>query len=647
MNLIAIDTETHLLKPEAKIRSERQVPDMVCLTWSTPEENGLIEWHDPEITHKLMTAIGDRTVVFHNAKFDLAVLHKLDWNLGEELRDLVDRGRVLDTMVLYALRYPLKDKSKSLAAIVKHLFHRTLDKGAVRTSFRRGTPLSLAQRTYAIQDTVWTLTVAEHLLSMPYGALARQEQEFLVEAQPDYNGLPPDVLYSSAAAYLAWDLAPVGMQVNHDFVKKQYDKLHSEQLQLCKELFNCGLMRVKRADKVVAERCPDQTTCGTAWEIYDDDPLILRATRGSVAKGYTVMQVPGEWALNTAPVRKRFRAVADRLKLEVPTTPTGEMSLAYDFWREYEEALDDHLKLYLKLTKVRKYLSSFVGTLHHQRPERAYPNYAIPGAETGRWACFRPNMQQMPKVLRPMYGGDTVGADFRSLECFTLAQAMKSLGIVGPMMQVLSEEDMHTFVSEKIGVERQQAKVATFGLGGGMGWKGFYHYMRYTCKLQVTRDESDIVRQRWLTYFHDVQDYLQLFKHAHYKLCPPGLTARQWVEKLGFDLDDGFPSGFDLSRRLGGKITCVLPSGRVIPQRYFTQAANCFFQGIGADVMTQAFVDLCKQRVPISAVVHDAAYTPNLTAGPILCDTMRCALQQVCPDVPAPMPEWEQQSTFF
>jgi hypothetical protein len=243
-------------------------------------------------------------------------------------------------------------------------------------------------------------------------------------------------------------------------------------------------------------------------------------------------------------------------------------------------------------------------------------------------------MTQQPKKLRPMYGKKMVGADYKSLECFTLAHAMAALGIRGSMLKALGEGDLHTFVAEQCGVARQEAKVATFGLGGGMGFNRFYKYMRYQCGLDVTYDQACQVRMKWLMFFRDVGQYLDLFRLNHYDLCPTYCSKRTWLRDLGFDTESTWPSNFELSRALGGRITCVL---------------NIFFQGTGADVMTQAFVDLCRARVRTLAVVHDSAYIYDLEDRTALSEYMHRALVKVCPSVSevSPVPEWEQKSTFF
>lgn len=656
--MIAIDTETHLIPSEDKIRVAHAVPDMVCYTWASDEPrgeatSGLGMWDaDQGSFLELLEEAAERgeTLVFHNAKFDLAVLSKWFPDCRELLECAVGEGRVLDTRVLYALRYPLKDRPRSLAAVVQHLFRRRVDKGAVRTSFRRGQTLTEQQRQYAIDDTYWTLMVAKRLLEIPLGGLARPEpeHEFVIEAQPLYNGPPPDVLYSQAAAYLAWYLEPEGLKVNRPEVEARYRELSEEEDRLSLELYEAGLVRAVREKGAPVRQDRTEQVGNSPWRVAWRSPLRLTRVRGSRARGYTLEETAGRWQLDTAELRRRFVEAAKALGFEPPVTPSGTVSMEYDFWKEYKADLEEPLQRYLELTKVRKYRSAFVGPLYDQNPAKVYPHYLIPGAETGRWACFKPNIQQQPKKLRPMYGGRMVGADYKSLECYTLAHAMASLGIRGAMLEALEKEDLHSFVAQQCGVSRQEAKIATFGLGGGMGFNRFYKYMRYQCGLNVTYSQACEVRMKWLMFFRDVSAYLELFQLNHYSLCPTWCSKETWLRDLGFDLDEGWPSNFELSQKLGGRITCVLPSGRVVPRRTYSQAANLFFQGTGADVMTLAFVRMCQNRLSPLAVVHDSAYVSDSDQSPAMAREMASALASVCPTLgTVPVPEPEERATFF
>lgn len=619
MKIIAVDTETTLLPPTNKIRTKFHVPDLVMVTWSEGKKPGTFAlWDDSATVRRLINLFDNTeyTFVFHNAKFDLAVLSKYYAYLRGRLRQLVCEGRILDTRVLYAHRYPLGDRPRTLSAIHEHLFGEALEKGDVRTSFNREDPVSRQQLAYGLKDAFATYRIAERLLSLEMGALARHKlnvREPRIEAAPNHKGPHPDVFYSQAASFLAWYLEPHGMSVNLPTVDALHSEYTARERALFEKLRDAGFARRKYKRKLSEE-------------------LVL----------------------NMKHLRHAFKEEAGRIGLtEIPRSPkTGSLSLQYDFWKEWSFDLRPELRTYLEFSKVRKYLSTFIGPLHGAQSDEVYPSYLIPGAETGRWACFQPNLTQIPKKLRPMYGTDLIGADYKSLECYTLAHAMDALGIRGPLMDALKKSDIHSFVAERIGVSRQEAKVATFGLGGGMGNARFFQYMRYGCGLQVTREQAARVRSSWLSYFTDVSQYLGLFQQNFYAFCPyQGLKSkRRWLLEMDHDVDAlGYPSPYELSRMLGGVFTCVLPSGRVIPVRNYSQAANVFFQGIGADAMTLAFVNMCKRGLDTCAIVHDSAYTAHKMAGGRLAYHMKVALDAICPSVAefAPTPVAEQHPTFF
>lgn len=327
----------------------------------------------------------------------------------------------------------------------------------------------------------------------------------------------------------------------------------------------------------------------------------------------------------------RMRALADyyaqeaeRLGLTPPTTPTGQISLEYDYWKQYREDLPAGLQTHLSVGKARKLLSTYFGPLlRAQLPDQplvAYPSYGIGLTETARWSCWKPNFQNQPKAIRDMYlspyqGHVLVGADYSSLELYTLCQCMGAMGIKGPLYDALETEDVHRttagliFGKEPQDVtkeERQTAKVCNFGLPGGLGPKNFAKYAR-TWGLDWSADEARLVRDDWFEAYPDVSEYLQQFRIHPLDLRHHNQTRRQFLEQLGFDASR-WPSVWEIQDAMNeGKIyRCTLPSGRVVPNRRYAQALNLFFQGTGADVITLAYLEAERAGLSVCAVVHDS-----------------------------------------
>ncbi len=657
MNYIAVDCETTLIPPSGKVRTARHVTDLVCISsfrrWDYHGPTHAGDVWEAEAFDKFwehLYALEPYTLVFHNAPFDLGVLAKAFPDRVEALRRLVLEARVLDTEVLFKLRHPSHTRT-SLAALAGRLLGRDLDKGVVRTSFRPGVPLSVEQREYALADAKATFDCFTRLQGTPLGGLVPREHEILVAAAGGhYNGRDPDVLFSTARALLAFDLEPAGIAVNQELLAEKKEELEREVSGLLGRLVEHDLARLKRKPHTeTRELLPDGDPCeqvGRSWShLRVNPPTLIRKVKQRLETVDAVV------TLNEAALRGHYADFAAEHKIEHPVSDTGGLSMKYDFWKHYKKELPPPLQLHLELGRKRKYLSCFITPPHSCRATHVFPHYHIPGAETGRWACSGPNFMQLPKALRCLYrarpGRVFVYSDYKSLELYTLANSMAALGIKGPLMAALeSGDDVHQLVASDLGATRDDSKACNFGLPGGMGLRRFFE--QYGRDLGWDMAKASTLRNAWFTKFWDVAEYMELFRTNPYGLRPDDTDARTWLEALGFDPDATWPSHFELSRALqGGELfTCVLPSGRVIPRRQYAAAANIFFQGPGAEVITEAFIRCCDQRLPVVAVVHDSITLEvdeddARHMGNRLTGSMQNALRAVCPDVPAPRTEYE------
>jgi hypothetical protein len=203
------------------------------------------------------------------------------------------------------------------------------------------------------------------------------------------------------------------------------------------------------------------------------------------------------------------------------------------------------------------------------------------------------------------------------------------------------------------GLSRQDAKMASFGLGGGMGAPTFLAHARRQ-GADWTLQDARRVRAAWFQAYPDVAEYLKLFDVDVYRdLKPEDEAAEDWLEDLDFDPEDTWPSHRDIVDRINeGRVYKVtLPTGRVLPHRRYSSAANSFFQGLGADVITTAFVECCRGGLEPCAVVHDSITVGSRVGtapktGDTLVTIMQAALQSVCPSVRAPLPEYTISRTL-
>jgi hypothetical protein len=668
----ALDTETHLIPPSGKVRTAPVAPPLVCSTFAAARYDyekceGLIEWDEPRAMFKLLELLQlSDYVIMHNSTFDVAVLSRAYPELIPQFKLLLSEGRLLDTRVMYALRKPGMRVRYSLKNLIKDLFDFELAKGEVRCSFRQGMTLTDEQREYAIADAVWTLKAFEKLSEIPYGGMVKDPPYFVqhkVFAETPQNERPtPDAIFSSASAWLAYNIEAVGLEVDIPRLLELHANASSHVLDHMKELHRHGLAKATRDRAAEIEQgTPTEAKTPRAWTYWPEADQMHR-----VFKGHN-QTCPVKWSLCETELREAYGAAADSVPgIGVPpmSEKTGKLSLEYDFWKEYKDLLPGPLQTHLELGKTRKLLSAFFEPMRRAAKDRliVHPHIGVAFADTGRWTCWRPNLQNQPKSIRHMYrspvpGDVLVSADYKSLEMYTAVEAMHQLGITyGPLREVLDADgDTHTNTAVlmfgacdgKDDPRRKVAKICNFALLGGMGPTAFRKTAR-AAGLDWTLQNAADIRSKWFDTFHDCSAFLQLFRIDPWSLCPPVYHKKGWLE-LNSIPTEPWPSRWELSHALndGAVYSVRLPDGRVVPNRRYSQAANIFFQGLGADVVSLAFNNVCASGLKVCIVVHDSitvTTTPKSAemAGHQLVREMQKAQQTVLPcGVKIPLPEFE------
>lgn len=650
MNLLAVDTETEpLLNGGRKVRTEFAPPRLVCASWCDGEASGLLT-EDDEIVSFLRERIhAGWTLVFHNCGFDLSVLSRLP-GACPFLNTALRRRQVLDTMVLHTIAHPTGRPRRTLSAVHAELTGQELDKGSTRVSFRRGVPLTPEQTKYAIEDAEATHRVATKLLACSPACLVERDPLLHYhQIKAESNETPFDTArrFSAAAGYAKLVLEPLGFRVDRERLQELQRDVEEATGELLSQLAECSLARRLRMGPAVGSELVGSETPSRPWSyspergrfervvgrlsqkklVREDErqrnPLLRRRKWHPRTREMRIEWAPSRIQLDTGKLQLRFREVADEHGIEAPLTDSGRISVQYDYWKYYKESLPEDLRLYLDYTKKRKLLGTYFRPLTDSGAHKVKPIYWIPGALTWRWACSSPNLQNQPKSLRPVYtpareGCVFVSADYKSLELYTVCEAMHALGLGhGPLRRVLDEAaDVHRHTAallydlpeEEVEDDlRSAAKIANFSLLGGMGVKSFLQAAR-KAGFRWTESQAADVRARWFRTFTDCSAYLGLFRVDPWKLKPGHFRREPWAECLGVVPSNGTRvTRWDLRTQIadGAVYECFLPTGVCIPHRQFTQAANLFFQHLGAQVITEAFNRVCEAGLDVCSVVHD------------------------------------------
>ncbi len=204
-----------------------------------------------------------------------------------------------------------------------------------------------------------------------------------------------------------------------------------------------------------------------------------------------------------AQILNAFRKVG----LDLPSTGEGILS-------QYDHPL---AKLLLEYRKYEKIITAFGENLLSKidkKTGRVHPDYMQIGADTGRFACSNPNLQQIPadSLFRGCFiapkGYKLVVADYSQIELRILAELSRDSVFVEAFKK---DQDLHTLTaSQMFGVpiekvdkgKRFQAKSINFGLMYGRGAHSL------AVQLGVSDDEARKLLDRYFKKYSRVRSWL-------------------------------------------------------------------------------------------------------------------------------------------
>ena len=158
--------------------------------------------------------------------------------------------------------------------------------------------------------------------------------------------------------------------------------------------------------------------------------------------------------------------------------------------------------------KATKLLSSFVKALpKHINPKtgRIHPEFHQLGTDTGRFACSKPNLQQIPKdqEWRDLFvaasGHKLITADYNQIELRIIAEFSQDPVF---LKAYKSGQDLHQVTADQIGINRDQAKAINFGLCYGQTSSGLAE------KLDISSKKAQDFITRYFKQYPAVKNTL-------------------------------------------------------------------------------------------------------------------------------------------
>ena len=628
MRCVFFDLETELFGPG------NMAPEPIVLSWCSADGKGLVPEEDIEAFMDEALGRAVREEIFlaaHNAAFDFRVLLQHRPKLAPKIWEAYKRGTIVCTEMREKLldinegklrwhRYPGKEEAVevryNLGDIIWRKFRRKLDKseGSWRTKFSelRGTPIDS-----------WPEEAVEYVMGDSingYALYIDQEKRCI---QQRYT-MPTQGLESRAALGLGltscW-----GIKTDPEKTRALHEKTLKEMYELEDQLILGGILKRKGTKKQMR---------------YENEHGI----RPKFSKNMLRIKqlVVDSWMLpGNIPLTKKFAKQGEEVK-------KGDTEKAHMVKTDADTIdLCDAVELgplqeYNKLVKahgtyILKFFEGFNKPIH--------PGFDPLGAASSRSSSFSPNMQNQPRLVglrecfRARSGRVFIACDFDAQEMRTLAQNLLDICDGSKLATRFQEDpkfDPHlefacarrgwniVDAKARLGEEdpeveeaRQHAKIANFGLPGGMGVRGLIKYAKgygvTLSELQAAKLKSD-----WLDQWPEMNKYFEYISHI-----------------IGHS-DSG---------------TAVIPqSGFRRGMVGYCDASNTFFQSLAAHASKASLFEACRRMYfvensplfgsrPVN-FVHDEIMIETLEefahgAAKELQTVMVQEMQQYTPDIPA------------
>ena len=294
---------------------------------------------------------------------------------------------------------------------------------------------------------------------------------------------------------------------------------------------------------------------------------------------------------------------------------------------------------------IDAYGESFLDNIH-PFTGRIHPDFHQIGAETGRFSCRDPNVQQIPAKFRRLIGGlddyVIVGADYGQMELRIIAELSQDSALIkafelGGDPHASTAAQMFGIPLDKVSKDQRHiAKTINFGLSYGMGVPKLMDMINAKSEKKLTFRDTDRIYKKY------TETYAGVFR---------------WFMDAG---NAAYRRGY--SETLGGRRRLFMRPAGGLPEREFSnqvaaikrQGGNAPIQGTNADItklaLATVYSDLSDYgyRAHIINAVHDeiillAHKSQTEEIREVVTDSMLRAAQELIKSVPVQVDSYADQ----
>ncbi len=545
MNLVAFDTETHLIAPGLL------TPKLVCVSVAFDNEVQLYDRFTGTNVVEDLLQKPDVVLVGHNVAYDLGVLCARRPELLPLVFDAMDAGRIRDTKIRQELLDIASGRSTRNGATFA-LRNGEWVKAAYSLAGLAGHYLGKDRFAEKTDSDAWRLRYAE-LEDVPVDQWPVEAVRYAKEDAEDtlaiflaQGGLKNDQPTEVEQVRAAWALHLMsvwGVRTDATSVESLERRLLEEQARLRKRVIQAGILVPKRVPEAEAEFHEEVVKRKKATK-KDLQPALDGSSpeieyEDGVAYVVTRTRTPMRWAKDSKKIEAYTKRYLETRGMDVELTATGRVSTAKDTLKQTGSYL---LDLVADGGGVDKVLGTYVPVLKDgtQRPINARFNTLV---NSGRTSCSEPNLQNLPSGRKvggtrecfvPRDGFVYVSVDYDTLELRALAQVCLTLFGRSEMAAAINaDRDLHSQVgATMLGMTyeevekgkkvkgspaktaRDAAKVFNFGAPGGLGAASLVDFARAGYGVTINEQQAREMKAQWLRAWPEMVTYFEWVNQA-------------------------------------------------------------------------------------------------------------------------------------
>lgn len=273
----------------------------------------------------------------------------------------------------------------------------------------------------------------------------------------------------------------------------------------------------------------------------------------------------------------------NRLKINLPKTEKGTYSSQDTVLKNYTDY--EEVKMILEIRATKKLLDKLKEIAQYTVSGRVYGEFRQIGAPTGRMASAKPNLQNIPANLKPLFrtsqNQSFIIADYSQIELRIAAEYTQDERMTDAFVKGM---DLHRLTASIItgkpyadisSQERKLAKAINFGLIYGMSPQSLVDYAKSNYDIDISIQDAREFHKNFFEYY------------------------------TGFQLWHNSVKEYLKQHRL---IEVKTLFGRKIVATRFTDAVNYPIQGSGSDLLKMAVVFFHREKdnsCKVVNLVHD------------------------------------------